>query len=205
MFTSRAEHRLLLRQDNADRRLMHHGFRLGLIPSLVFERLRKKEGYVKDGLSAANQISLSPNTVNDYLASVGSDPITEHEKLAKLVKRTGAKLQDIARLASVNNQPYLARLQEERDTRFQAEVLEQVEIELKYEGYIARQVEQVEKFEQYESHSIPQDFNFSSVRSLSTEGREKLGKVCPTSIGQASRISGVTPSDVSVLMVYLKR
>jgi tRNA uridine 5-carboxymethylaminomethyl modification enzyme len=205
MFTSRAEHRLLLRQDNADRRLMHHGYRLGLVPSQVFERLQRKEGYVEDGISAANQISLSPNTVNDYLASVGSEPITEHEKLAKLVKRTGAKLQDLAKLGSVNGQPYLARLREEKDTRFQVEVLEQIEIELKYEGYIARQVEQVEKFEQYESQSIPRDFNFSSVRSLSTEGREKLGKVRPTSIGQASRISGVTPSDVSVLMVYLKR
>lgn len=205
MFTSRAEHRLLLRQDNADRRLMQHGYRLGLVPSSFFERLQRKEGYVEHGIRTANQTSLSPNTVNDYLASVGSDLITEHEKLAKLVKRTGAKLQDLAKLGSANGQPYLARLQEEKDTRFQVEVLEQIEIELKYEGYIARQVQQVEKFEQYESQSIPQDFNFSSVRSLSTEGREKLGKVRPASIGQASRISGVTPSDVSVLMVYLKR
>jgi tRNA uridine 5-carboxymethylaminomethyl modification enzyme len=204
MFTSRAEHRLLLRQDNADRRLMAHGFRLGLIPSAVYECLRKKERYVEDGINVSNQLSLSPNAVNDYLVSIGSDPITENERLSKLVKRTGAKMQELVRLAPLNAHSFLMRLQEEKDARIQVDVLEQIEIELKYQGYIARQVEQVEKFEQYESQRIPEDFNFNTVRSLSTEGREKLSKVRPTSIGQASRISGVTPSDVSVLMVCLK-
>lgn len=204
MFTSRAEHRLLLRQDNADRRLMEHGFRLGLIPPEVHERLRKKERFVHEGIRAANQLSLSPNTVNDYLVSVGSDPATEKERLAKLVKRTGTKLGTLIQLGPQADHSCFARLREENDSRFRAEVLEQVEIELKYEGYIARQVEQVGKFDQYESQRIPEDFNFHSVRSLSAEGREKLAKVQPTSIGQASRISGVTPSDVSVLMVYLK-
>jgi tRNA uridine 5-carboxymethylaminomethyl modification enzyme len=204
MFTSRAEHRLLLRQDNADRRLMAHGFRLGLIPSAVYECLRKKERYVEDGIKISNQLSLSPNAANDYLVSIGSDPITENERLSKLVKRTGVRMQELVRLAPLNAHPFLRRLQEEKDTRIRADVLEQIEIELKYQGYIARQVEQVEKFEQYESQRIPEDFNFNTVRSLSTEGREKLSKVRPTSIGQASRISGVTPSDVSVLMVCLK-
>jgi len=204
MFTSRAEHRLLLRQDNADRRLMEQGFRLGLVPPVVIERLRKKEEYIKDGIHSANQAVLSPDAVNGYLVTVGSDPISEGEKLAKLVKRTDVRLRELVNLSSTNGHSYFARLREERDKALQAEVLEQIEIELKYEGYIARQVEQVEKFEQYESKRIPEDFNFDGVRSLSAEGREKLAKVRPSSIGQASRISGVTPSDISVLMVYLK-
>jgi tRNA uridine 5-carboxymethylaminomethyl modification enzyme len=177
---------------------------LGLVPAEVFDRLQKKEHYVKDGIKVANQLSLSPGLINDYLASVGSDPITENEKLAKIVKRTGVKVQELVRFSPLNTHPLLARLREERDLRFQADVLEQIEIELKYEGYIARQVEQVERFEHNESQRIPEDLDFNSVKSLSTEGREKLLRVRPTSLGQASRISGVTPSDVSVLMVYLK-
>jgi len=204
MFTSRAEHRLLLRQDNADRRLMEYGFRLGLVPAVVFERLEKKESYVKEGIRASNQLSLSPQAVNDYLVTVGSDPITENEKLAKLVKRTGVKLKDLAESVSLKTIPYWAELQNHGDRGLAAEVFEQIEIELKYEGYIARQVEQVEKFEQVESQKIPEDFDFNGIKALSAEGREKLSKVRPTSIGQASRVSGVTPSDVSVLMVYLK-
>jgi len=204
MFTSRAEHRLLLRQDNADRRLMEYGFRLGLLPANIFDRLKKKEGYIKDGLRMANQVSLPPNAVNNYLASVGSDPTTEHEKVSKLVKRTGTSLEKLVKLGTNGSLSYLAKLEGEGDPRLTAEVLEQVEIELKYEGYIARQMEQVGKFDQYESQRIPEDFDFHGVKSLSAEGREKLAKVRPTSIGQASRISGVTPSDVSVLMVYLK-
>jgi tRNA uridine 5-carboxymethylaminomethyl modification enzyme len=204
MFTSRAEHRLLLRQDNADRRLMALGHKLGLIPSEVFDRLQKKERYIKDGVEIANTISLAPNAINDYLLSVGSDPIAENEKLAKLIKRTGVKVEDLVRLAPLNSHPFLGRLRNESDQRFQTEILEQIEIELKYEGYIARQRDQVEKFDQHELQAIPQDLDFNSVRSLSSEGREKLSKVRPASIGQASRISGVTPSDVSVLMVYLK-
>jgi tRNA uridine 5-carboxymethylaminomethyl modification enzyme len=204
MFTSRAEHRLLLRQDNADRRLMGYGHRLGLISRETFERFKKKEAYVGEGMRLANQLSFSPSEVNDYLGSVGSDPLSENERLAKLVKRTGVKLADLSRNGSLGSHPYMVRLKAEPDPRLCADVLEQVEIELKYEGYIARQTDQVTRFEQYESQRIPQDFNFDNVKSLSTEGREKLSKVRPASIGQASRISGVTPSDVSVLMVYLK-
>lgn len=204
MFTSRAEHRLLLRQDNADRRLMAHGFRLGLVSHAAYERLQRKEGHIDDGIQASNQLTLSPNSINNYLISIGSEPIAENEKLSKLVKRTGAKLEEIIQLPPLTSHPLFSRLRHQEDARYRAEILEQIEIELKYEGYIARQVEQVERFEQYESRHIPEDFNFSAVRSLSAEGREKLAKVRPTSIGQASRISGVTPSDVSVLMVCLK-
>ena len=204
MFTSRAEHRLLLRQDNADRRLMEYGHRFGLVSSDVMTRLRAKVGAVEEGVRIANQTSLSPNTVNGYLAGIGSDPLAENEKVAKIVKRTGVRLAELASNGMLGSHPFIVKLNRLEDPRFKAEVLEQIEIELKYEGYIARQTEQTERFEQYESQRIPDDFDFSTVRSLSTEGREKLAKVRPASIGQASRISGVTPSDVSVLMVFLK-
>ncbi|HEY6951920.1 MAG TPA: tRNA uridine-5-carboxymethylaminomethyl(34) synthesis enzyme MnmG, partial [Bacteroidota bacterium] len=158
----------------------------------------------KDGIRAAYQVSCSPATVNEYLDSVGSERITENEKLGKLVKRTGVRLADLVKLDTLKAHPYVVNLDSEKNSRFRADVLEQIEIELKYEGYIDRQIEQVQKFEQYESQRIPEGFEFNAVKALSTEGREKLAKVRPASLGQASRISGVTPSDVSVLMVYLK-
>ena len=204
MFTSRAEHRLLLRQDNADRRLMEYGHRLGLVPQHLVDRLRAKEKAIQEGITIAGQLSLAPSSVNGYLALQGSDVLAESERLGKLVKRTGVRLRELAEMAPMKTHPWLIALEKAPDLRFREEVLEQVEIELKYEGYISRQVEQVEKFEQYESRRIPEDFDFAAVRSLSAEGREKLARVRPTSIGQASRISGVTPSDVSVLMVVLR-
>ncbi len=204
IFTSRAEHRLLLRQDNADRRLMEYGHRVGLIPSSVAGRLRAKEITIRETIRLANQTTLPPTEVNAYLVSIGSDPLAESEKLAKLVKRTNANFEDLLNLPAPALEPLLYRLDGNGDPRFRKEVIEQVEIELKYEGYIARQIEQVEKFEQYESQRIPEDFEYASVKSLSTEGREKLTKVRPSSIGQASRISGVSPADISVLMVFLK-
>ncbi len=204
MFTSRAEYRLLLRQDNADRRLMEYGHRLGLIPADVVGRLRSKEAAVRESLKVAREVTLSPKDVNEYLASIGSDPLTENEKFGKLIKRTGARVEDLLALTAPELEPLRRRLDRRQDPNFRKEVIEQVEIELKYEGYIARQTEQVEKFEQYEFQRIPEDFDFARIGALSTEGREKLTKVRPSSIGQASRISGVSPADVSVLMVFLK-
>ncbi|MGH2568674.1 MAG: tRNA uridine-5-carboxymethylaminomethyl(34) synthesis enzyme MnmG, partial [Bacteroidota bacterium] len=121
-----------------------------------------------------------------------------------LLKRSNTSLAEILGVDGLAAQPYFQRLLTRTDKRLVYEVMEQIDIELKYEGYIIRQKEQVERFERYESQQIPQDFNFYKVKALSTEGREKLSRVRPASIGQASRISGVTPSDISVLMVYLK-
>lgn len=204
MFTSRAEHRLLLRQDNADRRLMLYGNRFELIKPEVFERLMLKEELIKDGIHFASTVSMSPNTVNPYLKVKGEEAIREGEKLGKLLKRANVSLGDILNVDGLASHPYIQRLQSLPDKKLVAEVLEQVEIEMKYEGYIQRQTEQIVQFERYESQRIPPDFDFSKVKALSTEGREKLTRVRPVSIGQASRISGVTPSDISVLMVYLK-
>lgn len=204
MFTSRAEHRLLLRQDNADRRLMPEGHRLGLIPEGVYSRLRKKEELVRDGLNFARRFSLKPSEINPYLSQCGGDQVTENEKLSKLVKRTEVRLGDLCKTEALRAQPFIVSLTEQKDHGLNEEVLEQLEIELKYEGYIDRQMEQIGKFDRFESDAIPSDFDFGKLSSLSTEGREKLRKVRPASIGQASRISGVTPSDISVLLVYLK-
>lgn len=204
MFTSRAEHRLLLRQDNADRRLMHYGNKLGLIPTDVYAKLKLKEKLISDGVRFASQASISPQTVNSYLEMKGEEPIQEKEKLGKLLKRANVSLVEILSVDGLASHPYIQYLQSIPNKRLISEVLEQVEIEMKYEGYIHRQTEQIAQFERYESQRIPPDFDFSKVKALSAEGREKLTRVRPVSIGQASRISGVTPSDVSVLMVYLK-
>ncbi|MBI3006380.1 MAG: tRNA uridine-5-carboxymethylaminomethyl(34) synthesis enzyme MnmG [Ignavibacteriales bacterium] len=203
MFTSRAEHRLLLRQDNADRRLMPHGAKLGLISPDVSETLKRKEMLIAEGKKFANDTFLRVSEANEYLTRVHSEPLTENERLAKILKRPEAALEDLLEIKSIRPQPYVQQLFAEGE-KTRKEIVGQVQIELKYEGYINRQMEEVEKFEGYESREIPPDLDFCRVKSLSTEGREKLSRVRPASIGQASRISGVTPSDISVLMVYLK-
>ena len=204
MFTSRAEHRLVLRQDNADRRLMKKGFELGLVSSAMEDRLRIKEALIAEFIAMASQYSLSPETANPYLERISEGRIDERERLSKILKRPGVKLAEILNLDSVSTQPVVRKTIELHDPKLRAEVIEQIEIDLKYEGYIQRQVEQIEKFDKFEDQKIPLDYNYSKIKSLSTEGREKLGKVKPESIGQASRISGVTASDVSILMVSLR-
>jgi tRNA uridine 5-carboxymethylaminomethyl modification enzyme len=204
MFTSRAEHRLFLRQDNADQRLMHHGMSVGLVPDQVFGRMKGKKRLVEEGIAYASQHSFSPGEINPYLEQIGEQPIRESEKLAKILKRSGPSLKDIVDMPNLKSGPFIGSLRERTDPRLFAEVLEELEIEIKYEGYLIRQNEEIQRFERNESSQIPEDFNYSGVAALSSEGREKLNKVRPGSIGQASRISGVTPSDVSVLMVYLR-
>jgi tRNA uridine 5-carboxymethylaminomethyl modification enzyme len=196
MFTSRAEHRLILRQDNADRRLMELGNRLGLIPKEVVTRLRKKEKFINEGIIFSNQFSMIPGDANPLLIRANAGSIQENEKLAKLLKRTNVRFSDFAKCESIVSTTFFSRLRSSCDDRLFNEVIEQIEIELKYEGYIKRQKEEVEKFDRFDSLLIPQEINYHKVKSLSTEGREKLVKVQPVSIGQASRISGVTPADI---------
>ncbi len=197
MFTSRAEYRLMLRQDNADRRLMKYGHKLGLIPDDVFRSLRKKEEYIQVLADYVAKKSVPPSAVNSYLESVGSSPLTENERLSQLVKRQDVRLSELLELEFFRTDSVPVEAASHRA------VVEQVEIETKYEGYIVRQLDEIDRFEKFESMSIPEDFDFGRVKSLSTEAREKLVKVKPQSIGQASRISGVSPADISVLMVYL--
>lgn len=204
MFTSRAEYRLLLRQDNADRRLMEKGRTLGLVSTETILRLREKELLIRDGIAAAEQISLSPAIANTILLGLGAAPLVESERLSKILRRPNATIQGLLPLKAVSENVYFQRMWEMGDHRLRGEVLEQIEIELKYEGYISRQSDEVVRFEQSETMRIPADFDYEKLRALSSEGREKLRRVHPTSIGQAARISGVTPADVSVLMVYLR-
>ena len=198
MFTSRAEHRLLLRQDNADRRLMKYGYQLGLIKEDIFNDVVKKDKIILESLNLFNEIKLSSKVVNSFLKSKGLSEIDSAETVSKLCKRPELNLKEIINLNGTGQNLVVEELLKNE------KALMQVEIELKYEGYIKRQFDMVNKLEKYESRKIPSTLNYLTLKALSTEGREKLHKVKPRSIGQASRISGVTPSDISILLVYLK-
>jgi len=176
MFTSRAEHRLVLRQDNADRRLMRHGRRFGLISEDQWRRLQEKEAAIEQAISR-----LQTATHNGI-------------PLGRILRRPGATLADVEKL-----DPPL------RAMRLPADVRQQVEIEVKYEGYISRERERIDKMKRMEARRIPPDLDFMSIRELRFESREKLSRVRPVSLGQASRISGVTPADIAVLLVHLEK
>jgi len=198
IFTSRAEHRLLLRQDNADRRLMKYGLELGLINKETFESINKKDKIISDCINLFNLIKLHARDVNPYLKSKGMDEIDSTETISKLCKRPELSLKEVLNLNGTANYEIVEKLLNDSKS------LEQVEIELKYEGYLKRQQETIEKLERYESKEIPLNLNYLNLKALSSEAREKLNRIKPRSIGQASRISGVTPSDISVLLVYLR-
>lgn len=198
MFTSRAEHRLLLRQDNADRRLMKYGYEFGLIDSELYNSVEKRERAIISGINYCQTKKYHARDINSFLLNIGSTEIDSTETISKLCKRPEINLKQLLNFnGSANESIALELLNDEK-------ALEQAEIELKYEGYIIRQNEAVSKLEKYEETKIPLNFDFSRIKQLSTEGREKLSRVKPRSIGQASRISGVTPSDISILLVYLK-
>lgn len=195
MFTSRAEYRLNLRQDNADRRLMKYGYKLGLIPGWAYERVVNKEKEIQKIIEWSNKTYLLPNMVNDLLRQNDNSEIAQNESLAKLVKRKDIKLRDLLELS---NYKFL------KDKKLQEEAIFQAEIELKYEGYISRQNEDIQKFLENENILIPKNFDYSKIKALSMESREKLEKIRPTSFGQATRISGIRITDLSILLVHLK-
>jgi len=198
IFTSRAEHRLLLRQDNADRRLMKYGYKFGLIPKDLYDEVKNREKTIVNGINYCQTKKYHARDINEFLANLGSTEIDSTETISKLCKRPEVNLKQLLEFnGALNNDDAKALLNDEI-------ALEQAEIELKYEGYILRQQDTVAKLERYEDTKIPLNFDFTKIKQLSTEGREKLNKVKPRSIGQASRISGVTPSDISILLVYLK-
>ncbi len=195
MFTSRAEYRLLLRQDNADRRLMKYGFEFGLISKEMFNELKEREILITKSKDFLDQKKVVPSVINPYFENINSSKIDNAEPISKIIKRPEISLESF--LTNLD-------LEDTKDLLIDKKALEQVEVELKYDGYIQRQQDLIDKMEKVESTTIPLNFNFSNLISISAEGREKLNKVKPRSIGQASRISGVTPSDISVLLVYLK-
>jgi len=193
IFTSRAEYRLLLREDNADFRLLERGFELGLHPPEVYRELRERKAAVQSELGRLRKTFIRPSgETNSLLAERGSNPLEEPTSLEKLLKRPELSYSDIQAL-------------EAGPPRLSSRSMEQIEIECKYEGYLRRQEAEVEKFRQMEEIRIPPAFPYDHVPGLSNEIRQKLGTVRPLSLGQASRIPGMTPAAISVLMVYLKR
>lgn len=193
MMTSRAEYRLLLRQDNADLRLTKIGYEVGLISKERYEALLEKETAIENELKRLNKTVLgSTKKVQEFLVSHGSSELKTGTSLAELIKRPELDYEIIAPL-------------DEERILLSADVIEQVTIQLKYEGYIERQNRQVEQFKKMEGKRIPEQINYQDIESLRLEARQKLAKIRPISIGQASRISGVSPADISVLLVYLEQ
>lgn len=199
MFTSRAEHRLFLRQDNADRRLMKYGYNLGLISEDLYKQVQEKEKQIFYLSNYLENRTIAPKDINDYLISIGEKELTQHEKLSQLVKRSRTQLDKILKYYKNGDDPLIKEIAKNK------EVLNQIEIEMRYAGYIRAEMELIEQFLKNENITIPVDFDYNKIKTLSTEGRERLNKVKPVNIGQASRISGVTPADVTTLLLFLKQ
>lgn len=193
MMTSRSEYRLLLRQDNADERLMPEGHKLGLISDQEYETFLNRKKLKEQEIERVNHVFLAPNdALNAMLKEKGTAPITTGTRLADLIKRP--QLDYMCLSPFDTDRPSLAN-----------DICEKVEIEIKYEGYIKRQQAQVDEMLRLENKVIPKDFDYSAVRGLRLEAVEKLCKIKPENIGQASRISGVSPADISVLLIYLSK
>ena len=191
MMTSRAEYRLLLRQDNADLRLTKKGYEIGLIDEERYQRLLKKEQMIETEIERVKHTNIgTSDEVQHLLSSLGSTPLVSGTTLADLIRRPELSYET------------LAPIDKERKP-LPLDVVEQVDINIKYEGYIKRQQKQVEQFKKLENRKIPEDIDYQSIKSLRIEAKQKLTEIRPSSIGQASRISGVSPADISVLLVYL--
>ncbi len=196
MFTSRAEHRLLLRQDNSDSRLMKYGFEFGLIDKDLFNDFKRREALVLNMVSYFKTNRVTPSQINNYLKEKEISILDNSELIEKVIKRPEIQLAEIINLLTPN--------EDFNKIKSETRIIEQIEIAIKYEGYIKRQQDLIDKIDKYENILIPLNFDYFKIKTMSTEGREKLNKFKPRTIGQATRISGVTPSDISVLLVYLK-
>ena len=193
MMTSRAEYRLLLRQDNADLRLTKKGYEIGLISEERYQKLLRKEELIQKEIERVEHINLGTSeAVQNLLKQYESTPLTSGTTMAELIRRPELNYEALVPVDP--NRPEL-----------DYDVVEQVNINIKYDGYIKRQQRQVEQFKKLESKLIPEDINYDEIQSLRIEAKQKLNEMRPSSIGQASRISGVSPADVSVLLVYLER
>ncbi len=199
MFTSRAEYRILLRQDNADIRLTPVGYSLGMISDEQLRKVEYKNDFTKRIIDSCNKEGIKPEVVNPLLEERNSSPVSQQVKLSSLITRPNISLEDVVSLSEKT-----IKLVEEVAI-VDASVVEQAEIQIKYEGYINREEEMAAKLSRLEEVSIPTDMDYSKLSSLSTEAKQKLSKIQPATIGQAKRVSGVSPADISVLLIYLGR
>lgn len=194
MMTSRAEYRLLLRQDNADQRLTKLGYEVGLVTEKRYQRLIEKEKLVAEEIERVQSVIITPKEeVLNLLAEYGSTPIKSGVRLSELIKRPEL------------NYFKLAPIDKNRPDNLDAEITEQVNIQIKYEGYIKQQLNQVEQFKKLENRLLPEDIDYSTISGLRIEAKQKLDAIRPISIGHASRIAGVSPADISVLLVYMEQ
>ena len=197
MFTSRAEYRTLLRQDNADLRLTPKGYELGIASEKRLKRMEEKHNEAEKFVQFFRDTSVAPDEANPVLLSKNSATVKQKDKMFKLFARPNITLDDVRKFGAVEN--YI------QDNSLDREVLEQTEIQVKYAGYIEKEKNNADKLNRLEYVKIPENFDYSEIKSMSLEAREKLKNIQPTSIAQASRISGVSPNDISVLLVYMGR
>ncbi len=200
MMTSRSEYRLILRQDNADQRLLRYGYELGLVPKERYDALLEKEAYIAEEIERARKVVISPT-------EAVTSPIDSGVKLADLLKRPQLNYDVLEPFDTTR--PLYYEASETRSEATAAYLNEQVffeaETELKYEGYIKRQKAQVKEMRRLEEVALPEGIDYTAIDGLRLEAREKLARIKPRSIGQASRISGVSPADISVLLIYLEK
>ena len=198
MFTSRAEYRILLRQDNADQRLTPLGYKIGLVGEKKYQNLLKKNNAIESLISFLRGYTVRISEIDSYLISVGEEPLTQGRKLHDIVLRSGVTLNGLIGVV-----PKLAKFI--KSNAISSEVIEQVEIQIKYRGYIERERYFADKMHRLESIAIPDGFDFNAMTSLTIEARQKLSRIRPNTIGQASRIPGVSPADINVLLVKFGR
>jgi len=197
MFTSRAEYRLQLRSSNADQRLLKYSKKIGLLNAKTLFSLDKKNKETASLVSFLQKETVSPEKINSTLSSLGESNISESVKIAQLLKRPSVKITDFAL-------SYFKKIKSSSPSHFE-EILFEAETIIKYDGYISRQKDEIEKLKVYENMLIPIEFDYKIIKSISNEGREKLSSVLPETVGQAQRIPGIRPTDISILLVYLKR
>ena len=197
MFTSRAEYRTLLRQDNADLRLTPKGYDLGIASLARLQRMERKHNQSKDFVTFFRRQSVKPEEANPVLESKSSSPIKQSDKMFKIFSRPNITIDDVRKFQAVED--YI------REHDLNEEIIEQTEIQIKYSGYIEKEKNNADKLTRLEYVKIPKEFDYTQVKSMSYEAREKLHAVQPATVAQASRISGVSPNDISVLLVFLGR